>query len=237
MIAENVKHIRQRIAKACEKCGRLPEEVTLVAVSKSFTSENIREARAAGVLDIGENYVQELVAKRKEVNDDNIRWHYIGHLQRNKVKEIVPWIHLIHSVDSLRVGKEISSCAGKAGRTVNILIEVNTTGEMTKYGVQPDETPHLVEQLSLLPHIKCTGLMTIGPFLPDPEQSRPAFRTLRKLKESINKQGFTLQHLSMGMTNDFEVAIEEGATLVRIGTAIFGKRIPKRTTHTIEAQV
>jgi pyridoxal phosphate enzyme (YggS family) len=118
---------------------------------------------------------------------------------------------------------------------MNILVEVNTSGETTKYGVQPEETQNLVEQLVSLPNINCAGLMTIGPFLPDPEQSRPAFRTLRELKNSINKKGYNLQHLSMGMTNDFEVAIEEGATLVRIGTAIFGKRSPKRITHNIEA--
>jgi hypothetical protein len=237
MIAENVRHIRHRIAQACEKCGRSPDDIVLVAVSKTFTSDNIREAVSAGALDIGENYVQELVTKKKEVNDEKIRWHFIGHLQRNKVKDIIPWIYLIHSVDSLRLGEAISHCAEKFAATMNILVEVNTSRETTKYGVPPEETLKLVEQLSSLPYINCSGLMTIGPFLPDPEQSRPAFRTLRELKNMINEKGFRLQHLSMGMTNDFEVAIEEGATIVRIGTAIFGKRTPNHTPHTIETTV
>ena len=224
MIAENVKNIRQRIASACNRVGRSTGEVTLIAVSKTFNEENIREAVDAGVGDIGENYVREFIEKRNALQDREIRWHFIGHLQRNKVKEIIPWIHLIHSVDSKRLAEEISLRASKAGRTISILVEVNTSNEQTKFGVMPEQTTALVKELINIPNVNVAGLMTIGPFLPDAEDSRPGSRTLRHIKERIEDDGIQLQHLSMGMTNDVEVAVEEGATLVRIGTAIFGKR-------------
>lgn len=224
MIAENVAEIRKKIALACLRCGRAPEDIKLVTVSKTFGYNEICEVTSAGILDIGESYVQELIAKRKAINNEAIRWHFVGHLQRNKVKNIVPWIYLIHSVDSLRLSKEISSWGERCGKTVNILIEVNTSGETAKYGIKPEETLALLKQIEQLPFLKCQGLMTIGPFLPDPEQSRPAFRLLRQLRDECDKEGFFLPYLSMGMSNDFEVAIEEGTTIIRIGTAIFGKR-------------
>ncbi len=224
MIGENVENIRQRIARACEHAGRKPEEITLVAVTKTFSAEFVRGAVQAGILDIGENFVQELRDKRAELHDEGIRWHFIGHLQTNKVKYIADWVFLVHSVDSLALGKEISKRAEQARRTIDILLEVNTTGEQSKFGLRPDAVIASVKGLSGLPNINVAGLMTIGPFLPDPEGSRPAFRLLRELRDAAVKQGFHLPHLSMGMTNDFEVAIGEGATLIRVGTAIFGKR-------------
>lgn len=230
MIRENVDTIRSRIAAACSRCGRDPRDVTLVAVSKTFPPEAIAEAYDAGVTDIGENYVQELLAKRERLSDRAIRWHFIGHLQSNKVKYVVPWIHLIHAVDDVGLAREIDKRAAQAGATVNVLLEVNTTGEQSKFGVRPSAVVKLAKSLAAFDHLRVVGLMTIGPFLPDPEASRPMFRTLRFLKEelaALGQHNVQMQHLSMGMTGDFEVAIEEGATMVRIGTAIFGKRTKK----------
>jgi len=229
MVAENMQNIRRRIALACERCGRSPDEITLIAVTKTFSTEVIREITAAGVQDFGENYVQELLRKREELQGERIRWHFIGHLQSNKVKDIAGWIHCIQSVDSVRLGAVISEKAAKTGRRIEILVEVNTSGEKTKYGLPPEQAPTVIRELVKLTHLNVIGLMTIGPFLPDPEQSRPAFRTLRQLRETLKSGGLQLDHLSMGMSNDFEVAIEEGATMIRIGTAITGKRI-RRTS-------
>ena len=232
MIAANVEHIRGRIAAACARAGRRPDDVTLVAVSKTFSSNHIREAVGAGVFDLGENFVQELTRKRDEVGDDRIRWHFVGHLQTNKVKAVAGWIHLIHSVDSLHLGKEISKHAQHVGRRIDVLVEVNASAEATKFGVRPDEALGLIEQLVRLPSLAVRGLMTIGP-LPatttadwsgNLEDSRRAFGLLRQIKERMEEKGIALHDLSMGMTNDFEVAVEEGATIVRIGTGIFGER-------------
>ena len=228
MVAENITKIRQRIAVACTRAGRTSDEVALIAVSKTFNSRLIREALSAGVRDIGENYIQELRTKREELSNEKICWHFVGHLQSNKVKYIAPWIHCIHAVDTLSLGKEIAKHAGHAGRTLTILVEVNTSGEPSKFGILPGATVSLLKQLSLLQNVHLDGLMTIGPFLPDPESSRPSFRMLNELKKEVEKEGIPIAHLSMGMTNDFEIAIEEGATMIRIGTAIFGSRA-KRT--------
>jgi pyridoxal phosphate enzyme (YggS family) len=225
MVAENVENVRKRIAAACARAGRSPDDITLIAVTKTFSAEHIREALRAGVNDIGENYVQEFQQKRETLEHENIRWHFIGHLQSNKVKYIIESTYLIHSVDSFRLGEEIAKRAAKCDRHLDILVEVNTTGEQTKSGVQPEVAAGLVKDLQKLSNVTVAGLMTIGPFLPDPEQSRPAFRLLYEVRQKIQDEiGIRLPHLSMGMTNDFEVAIEEGTTLVRIGTAIFGKR-------------
>src|SRR6267143_4387216 len=224
MIAENLDTIRRRIASACLRAGRKPEEVTLIAVTKTFGSALIREAVRAGCRDFGENFVQELLRKREELGGEDIRWHFIGHLQSNKVRHIIECIHLIHSVDSVNLGNEISKRAQNAGRTVEILVEVNSTAEKTKYGVQQEEAAGLIQRLQELDHVTVAGLMTIGPLAPDPEESRPAFRTMKNLMDTFKMGGITLPHLSMGMTNDFEVAIEEGATMIRLGTAIFGRR-------------
>ncbi len=228
MVAQNVKNIKERIVFACARAKRRPEDVTLIAVSKTFGADLVGEAAAAGVVDIGENYVQELQKKYEMLRHENIRWHFIGHLQSNKVKIIVPWISCIHAVDSGSLGREISKHAVKSARSVDVLIEVNTTGEPSKYGVAPDKCRLLARELVPLPGINLVGLMTMGPFLPDPEKSRPAFRSLRELRDGLQDEGIMMSHLSMGMTNDFEVAIEEGATMIRIGTAIFGERAARK---------
>ena len=227
MIPENIERIRQRIALACNRAGRNPSEITVVAVSKTFSGAMIREAVRAGLHDIGENYVQEMLGKKEELAGEDIRWHFIGHLQSNKVKYIVEWVHLTHALDNGSVARELDKRAEKAGRILDLLVEVNTTGESSKFGVQPERAIQFVRDLAAYRNIRIAGLMTIGPFLPDPEASRPMFRQLRLLKDQIAALGqsnVSATHLSMGMTGDFEVAIEEGATLVRIGTAIFGSR-------------
>jgi len=224
MVAENVKNIRGRIDAACARVGRRTQDITLIAVAKTFGSDLIREAVRAGVADIGENYVQEMQEKQRLLDGEAIRWHFIGHLQSNKVKNVIGTVQCIHSVDSLSLAREISTRAGHAGRTIDILLEVNTSGETSKFGVSPQQAPDLVRTLIPLSNINVAGFMTIGPLLPDPEQSRPAFRVLRELRQSLENEGIRLPHLSMGMTNDFEVAIAEGATMIRIGTALFGTR-------------
>jgi hypothetical protein len=227
MIPANVDTIRSRMIQACTRAGRRPDEVTLVAVSKTFPADQIREVIRAGVPDIGENYVQELLPKREQLAGETVRWHFIGHLQSNKVKYIAPWVVLVHAVDNVGLAREIDRRAEQTGRVIDILVEVNTTGEETKFGIQPDATVSFVRSLGGLQHLCVAGLMTIGPFLPDPEGSRPMFRTLRQLRgeaAQLGQENVTMRHLSMGMTGDFEVAIDEGATLIRIGTAIFGSR-------------
>lgn len=227
MIKENLQTIRHRVEAACTKSGRNPDEVTLLGVSKTFSAELIREAVDAGVSEIGENYVQELLRKKEELTESGIRWHFIGHLQSNKVKYVADWIHLIHSVDNAGLAREIDKRAAQSGRIIDVLVEVNTTGEQSKFGLRPEATADFVESIGGLENIRVSGLMTIGPFLPDPEDSRPAFSTLRQLRDEIARKkqhNAPMHHLSMGMTGDFEVAIDEGATIIRIGTAIFGKR-------------
>ncbi len=229
MIRENVGNIRRRIDAACKKANRDPGGVTLLAVGKTFDAEAIKEVVEAGVPDVGENYVQELLDKKEKI-PSNVRWHFIGHLQSNKVKYVAPWIHLVHSVDNIGLASELDKRASLARRTLDVLVEVNTTAEDSKFGLRPEATMEFVKSLADFKNIRITGLMTIGPFLPDPEGSRPMFRTLRELKDQIARIGqpnVHMEHLSMGMTGDFEVAIDEGATIVRVGTAIFGKRIKK----------
>jgi PLP dependent protein len=227
MVAENLIEVRNRITAVCGRSGRKPHDVLLVAVSKTFGWENVREAIGAGQQDFGENYVQELTEKRRALGDSIIRWHYIGHLQSNKAKDIVEFVHLIHSVDNENVARELDRRAEKVAKTIDILLEVHTTDEATKFGILPSKTVELAKSISSLKRVKIQGLMTMGPFSENPNDSRPSFRQLAELKRKIEAEGIndvTMRHLSMGMTHDFEVAIEEGATIVRIGTAIFGKR-------------
>lgn len=227
MISANIEQIRRRIAERCAVAGRSPSSITLLAVGKTFPPDTLAEAVRSGVIDIGENYVQELLRKKAALNDNSIHWHFIGHLQSNKVRQIVEWIHLIHAVDSVGLAAEIDKRARSAGRIVDILLEVNTTGEQTKFGLKPELTRGFIRELEGFENIRIAGLMTIGPFLPDPEGSRPMFRRLRELKDDIatlQQPNVVMKHLSMGMTGDFEVAIDEGATILRIGTAIFGSR-------------
>jgi hypothetical protein len=227
MISENIAAVQERIASACRRTGRRMEDVTLVAVTKTFPAEMVREAVRAGVPDIGENYVQEALRKRETVTEPDVHWHFIGHLQSNKVKFVAEWVHLIHALESRSLAKELDVRAARAGRVVEALVEVNTTDKSTQFGLPPDRVAEFVQSLSEFSHIRIAGLMTIGPFLPDPEGSRPMFRMLRTLRDALAlrpQPNLALRHLSMGMTGDFEVAIEEGATLIRIGTAIFGSR-------------
>ncbi|MBI5476463.1 MAG: YggS family pyridoxal phosphate-dependent enzyme [Ignavibacteriales bacterium] len=225
MIAQNIENIKRRIANACEKSGRKPDDITLIAVSKTVGIDLIREGLKSGLLNLGENYIQELREKHAAITDLPVHWHFIGHLQTNKVKYIADWIQMIHAVDSLKLGVEISKYAKRAGRKINILVEVNTSKEETKFGVSADEAHNLVASLFELENIAISGLMTMGPFSYDPEDSRESFRSLKNLRDALEIKNFKLPVLSMGMSNDFEIAIQEGATMVRIGTAIFGQRV------------
>ena len=227
MIAENFKNLTAEITECARHCGRDPSSVRLIAVSKTFDAGRVREAFAAGAQDFGENYAQELSQKQAQLADLPLRWHFIGHLQTNKVKAVAPFVSLIHSLDSLRLGEEIDRRASQAGRTIDVLLEVHTTDEATKYGLRPQEVIPLARELAKLRGIRLQGLMTMGPFSDDAESSRSCFRLIAELSREISSLGIPgvqMRHLSMGMTHDFKIAIEEGATMVRIGTALFGKR-------------
>ncbi len=226
MVKENLQKVHENIKIACEKAGRDPKEVTLISVSKTKPVSMLEEAYTAGSRDFGENKVQEIMDKYPQLASD-IRWHMIGHLQRNKVKYIIDKAALIHSVDSLRLAQEISSQAGKRQLEMDILIEVNIAGEESKFGIPYEETISLIEEISVLPHIHIKGLMTIAPFVANPEDNRKYFRKIRELSVDIEQKNIdnvTMSVLSMGMTGDYMVAIEEGATMVRVGTGIFGER-------------
>ena len=226
MIAEQLQYVQNEIKEACKRSGRNPEEVTLIAVSKTKPVSMIQEAMTAGQLVFGENKVQELCSKYEEL-PKNLEWHLIGHLQRNKVKYIVDKAALIHSVDSVRLAETISQEAIKHNCTVPILIEVNVAEEDTKYGVSVEETLPLIEEIMKLPNIQIKGLMTIAPYVANPEENRMIFRKLKELSVDIkakNMNNVIMDILSMGMTNDYQVAVEEGATMVRVGTGIFGER-------------
>lgn len=226
MLRENLTIVEQKIQAACDRSGRSRSEVTLIAVSKTKPIEMLQEIYDCGQRQFGENKVQELTEKA-EVLPEDIGWHMIGHLQRNKVKYIVDKACLIHSVDSVRLAKAISDEAVKKGCTVAVLIEVNVAGEESKFGILPEEAVEFAREISSYPNIKIEGLMTIAPYVEDPEENRPVFRKLRQLGVDIkakNMNNVNVNILSMGMTNDYEVAIEEGATMVRVGTGIFGER-------------
>lgn len=225
-IRENLARIQDRIAAAAARAGRNPSSIDLVAVSKTKPVSLIVEAIDAGIADIGENRVQEAQSKHPEI-DRPVKWHLVGHLQRNKVKQALQIFDLIHSVDSPRLLTEIDRRSAELHRTTEVLIQVNTSAEPSKYGLEPDQTLNFIESAHPYTHVRIKGLMTIGAFLPDPEAVRPMFALLRQLREKIIAQQFPnvdMDNLSMGMTNDFEVAIEEGANLIRVGTAIFGER-------------
>ena len=225
-IQENIKDVEEKIKSSCEKCGRNPEDVTLIAVSKTKPVSMLQEAYDYGCRDFGENKVQELVDKYEQMPKD-IRWHMIGHLQRNKVKYIVDKVYLIHSVDSLRLAEEISKEAGKKGVNVSILVEVNVAGEESKFGTTSEEAYKLVEEIAKLPNIIVKGLMTIAPYVENSEENKQYFEKLRQIYVDIvdkNIDNVYMEELSMGMTGDYEVAITQGATYVRVGTGIFGER-------------
>lgn len=226
LIKENLERVYERIEKAARRAGRSPDSVKLVAVTKTFGAEAVLAAYEAGQRLFGENYVQEAQRKIEAVNKPDIIWHMIGHLQTNKAKYAVKLFDMIESVDSKKLADELSKRASNAGKVQKVLIEVNLAGEATKSGCKESEVFELAEYIGSLPNLKLLGLMTIPPFLP-PEEVRPYFRRLRELAEAIDKKGYKgveMKELSMGMSSDFEVAIEEGATIVRVGTAIFGQR-------------
>lgn len=226
MVVENLAKVEKNICAACQRSGRKRGEVTLIAVSKTKPVSMIEELLPGGTRDFGENKVQELCDKYEQLPKD-IRWHMIGHLQRNKVKYVVDKACLIHSVDSLRLAETISAEGVKKGITVPVLIEVNVAGEESKFGAAPEETEDLIREIAKLPLIAVKGLMTIAPYVENPEDNRGYFASLKKLCVDIknkNIDNVSMDILSMGMTGDYEVAIEEGATMVRVGTGIFGER-------------
>ena len=226
MLKDQLQEVEKRIQAACDRAGRKREEVTMIAVSKTKPVETLQEAYDLGVRIFGENKVQELTAKYEALPKD-IHWHMIGHLQTNKVKYIIDKAELIHSVDSLKLAETIEKEAAKHDLIADILVEVNVAEEESKFGMKMEEVIPFVEKVSAFPHVRVRGLMTIAPFVEDPEENRSIFADLHKLYIDIKKKNHdndTVSVLSMGMTNDYEVAIEEGATMVRVGTGIFGAR-------------
>jgi len=215
-IPTNLAEIERRILRACERSGRSPEEVAVVAVTKGVAPERIEEAFRLGLRHFGENRVQEAREKVPRLGHLPITWHMVGHLQSNKAKLALSLFQFFHSVDSLKLAQVLDS---RSQTKVPVLLQVNVSGESTKFGVSPEEAPAVAEAISKLPHLELKGLMTIAPLVTDPEEVRPVFRRLRELRDALG-----LRELSMGMSEDFEVAVEEGATIVRLGRAIFGER-------------
>lgn len=226
MITENLEQVRKNIDEAFRMAGRDPKEVTLIAVSKTKPVSMLKEAYDAGARCFGENKVQEIMDKHPQLPED-IQWHMIGHLQRNKVKYIVDKVSMIHSVDSLRLAQTIEQEAAKHNVCVPVLLEVNVAQEESKFGLKMDEVLPLIETIADFPHIKVQGLMTIAPYVENAEDNRDFFRQLKKLSvdiEAKNINNVSMSVLSMGMTGDYQVAVQEGATMVRVGTGIFGER-------------
>jgi pyridoxal phosphate enzyme (YggS family) len=226
-IASNLRSVRSRIDAAARRAGRDPSDVRLIAVSKTFSADHVRVARAAGQLDFGENKVQEALQKIEETADSEIKWHLIGHLQSNKAKKAAGPFACIHSVDSVDLLRKLDAAATEHGAAPDVLVQVDLAGEATKFGAGVDEARRIMEAALAARAVRVTGLMVLPPWSEDPEQTRPWFVRLRQVRDAWLAGGLppaSLRHLSMGMSHDFEAAIEEGATLVRVGTAIFGKR-------------
>ncbi len=226
MLKDNLQKVEERVSAACARCGRSRDDVLLIAVSKTKPADMIEEIYAQGVRDFGENHPQEIRDKVPVLPED-IRWHMIGHLQTNKIKYIIERTCMIHSVDSVHLAEAISQAAVKCGRVMPILAEVNMAKEDSKSGILPEETESFIRKIADFPGICVEGLMTIAPFTENAEDNRVYFRNMKKLSVDIkdkNIDNVSMHHLSMGMTGDFEVAIEEGATMIRVGTAIFGAR-------------
>lgn len=237
-LSENYKRIRDRIQAACDRSGRDAQNVRLVAVTKTVEVDVIRAAIEMGVQDLGERRVQDLIKRAGMINEHltrrrtlepdscppNPRWHMIGHLQRNKVRPLLPWVEMIHSLDSLRLAEEISDEAVKLGRVMPCLIEINVSGEKSKFGIAVGAASYLAEQVVPMPGLSIVGLMTMAPLVENPEEVRSHFRRLREVLEDMKAEGVVkpeFRELSMGMSNDFEIAIEEGATMVRVGSSLF----------------
>jgi len=226
-LSARLDSVRDRIARAAGRAGRDPASIRLIAVSKTFSSEHIRAAAAAGQVDFGENKVQEAQRKIAELQDLPIRWHFIGHLQSNKARKAGELFHVIHAIDDLRTIEAIDTGALAAGRRVDLLVQVDLAGEATKHGATPDAVRAIIETAQRCRAVTPVGLMLLPPAVEDPDQVRPYFQALRRLREDLLAQGVPaecLRELSMGMSHDFEVAVEEGATMVRVGSAIFGAR-------------
>lgn len=231
MLSERISSVFKKMSYAALRAGRNPEEIKLIAVTKSQPIDKIKEAAQLGLRIFGENRVQEAKSKIDSLKEFasqwqmNIEWHMIGHLQSNKAKDAVKLFEMIHSLDSEKLAILINKEAEKIGKIQRVLIQVKLSEEETKHGIEPEKVEALLELCMKLPNLKVEGLMTVPPYFENPENVRPYFRKLRQLRESLSEKGYFLRELSMGMSNDFEVAIEEGATMVRIGTAIFGQRI------------
>ena len=225
-IKENLLRVTEKIGKAAQKAGRNPAEIKLVTVSKTVEVGRIKEAIEAGVTILGENYVQEAQKKIEEIGHP-VAWHFIGHLQSNKAKYAIRLFDMIHSVDSIPLAEELNRKAEKEGLTIKVMIEVNLSGETSKFGTEEEKAFDVARKISNLQNLSLMVLMTMPPYFDNPELSRPYYIQLRELKGNMAREGMLLKELSMGMSNDFEVAIEEGATYVRVGTAIFGARKPK----------
>jgi PLP dependent protein len=224
MIEKNIQIIRKSISDKSLQCGRSIDEITLVAVSKQNSTDSIIEVTKYGLIDFGENKAQELKQK-SQICSNNIKWHFIGHLQTNKVKDVVPFAYLIHSVDSIKLAKEINKRSANIGKTQNVLLEVNTSGEESKFGMKVDDQVYeLATFCKNAENINLMGLMAMAPYTSNEDIVRNSFKSLKNIFIKLNNEGFELRELSMGMSNDFEIAIEEGATILRIGTAIFGSR-------------
>jgi hypothetical protein len=222
-VGDNLLRVRERIERAAQRVGRNPNEIKLVAVSKTVESARIKEAIEAGVTILGENYVQEAQKKIEEIGR-LVAWHFIGHLQSNKAKYAVRLFDMIHSLDSIPLIEELNRRAKQVDRIMKVLIEVNLSGEATKFGTDEEKISNLAKRILAVDHLSLEGLMTMPPYFDSPEMSRPYYIRLRELKEKMAKEGIPMKELSMGMSSDFEIAIEEGATYVRVGTAIFGPR-------------
>lgn len=227
MIEENLKSVRERLERACQRAGRDPAEVKLLLATKTVPPERIKRAVDAGERLLGENRSQELREKYDAMADSDVEWHFIGHLQRNKVNEVLRYATCIHSVDRLRLGNRLHNRLTTLGRKMNILVQVNTSYEDSKFGIAPENAVQLVEQLAQLDTLQIKGLMTIGKFGVEAEETRKCFQLLRTIRDDIiarNIPGVEMDEMSMGMSGDLEIAVEEGSTLIRVGTAIFGER-------------
>ncbi len=222
LLADNYRKVTTELESAASKAGRGPEEIRLIAVTKSASLEDIKQAAELGITDFGANRVQEEADKVKGL--PGVNWHFIGHLQRNKVKYIMPVYSTVQSLDRLSLAKEMQRWAEKSGREITVLVQVNISGEESKFGLRPEEVGPFLEQAAGFDRLKIKGLMAMAPFVDDPEEARPYFRRLRELRDKNAIRGLELPELSMGMTNDFAVAVEEGATMVRIGGALFGRK-------------
>jgi len=223
---DNLEHVRERIARAAERAGRNPAAITIVAVTKTHGPDVVTAAIEAGITDFGENKVQEFLAKASDVKLP-CRWHLVGHLQTNKVAKVIGRFALVQSIDSVRLAEHLSRSGGAAGVTTDILLEVNTSGEESKFGLAPDEVSSACGLIAKLPNLRVRGLMTVGLLVDDPSVVGAAFARLRRLKEEIEasaNENVSMEHLSMGMTDDFEIAIAEGSTMVRLGRVLFGER-------------